>query len=63
MFTVEKTYMQKNSEKKENYPYSNYIIMMMTIYAYICLCVLCKYVSPSMYKNYIFILHIFLKQN
>ena len=33
--------MQKNSEKKENYPYSNYIIMMMTMYVHVCVCVLC----------------------
>lgn len=59
IFTVEKTYMQKNSEKIENYPYSNYI-MIVSIYVYMFVYCVWIYISRSMYKNYIFILYIYI---
>lgn len=62
IFTVGKTYMQKNSEKIENYPYSNYI-MIVSIYVYM---FVCGYISLKVCIRiiYLYCIYIYiLKQN
>ena len=64
IFTVEKTYMQKNSEKIENYPYSNYIIIVsIYVYMYVYMCIVCGYIYLEVCIRiiYLYCIYIYFK--